>query len=120
MPPRALWKGSISFGLVTIPISLVSATEPRETLAFNLLHRKDGSRIVEKRFCAKENVEVPWKDIVKGYQYAKDRYAVLTEEDFARVRGTDGPDQRSRRRTSSVIVPYTRCRPNSSASLAAG
>jgi len=86
MPPRALWKGSISFGLVTIPISLVSATEPRETLAFNLLHRKDGSRIVEKRFCAKENVEVPWKDIVKGYQYAKDRYAVLTEEDFARVR----------------------------------
>jgi DNA end-binding protein Ku len=86
MPPRALWKGSISFGLVTIPISLVSATEPRETLAFNLLHRKDGSRIVEKRFCAKEDVEVPWKDIVKGYQYAKDQYAVLTEEDFARVR----------------------------------
>ena len=86
MPPRALWKGSISFGLVTIPISLVSATEPRETLAFNLLHSKDGSRIVEKRFCAKEDVEVPWKDIVKGYQYAKDQYAVLTEEDFARVR----------------------------------
>ena len=86
MPPRALWKGSISFGLVTIPISLVSATEPRETLAFNLLHRKDGSRIVEKRFCAKEDVEVPWKDIVKGYQYAKDQYAVLTEEDFAKVR----------------------------------
>lgn len=86
MPPRALWKGSISFGLVTIPISLVSAAEPRETLAFNLLHRKDGSRIVEKRFCAKEDVEVPWKDIVKGYQYAKDQYAVLTEEDFARVR----------------------------------
>jgi len=86
MPPRALWKGSISFGLVTIPISLVSAAEPRETFAFNLLHRKDGSRIVEKRFCAKEDVEVPWKDIVKGYQYVKDRYAVLTEEDFARVR----------------------------------
>jgi DNA end-binding protein Ku len=86
MPPRALWKGSISFGLVTIPISLVSATEPRGTLAFNLLHRKDGSRIVEKRFCAKEDVEVAWKDIVKGYQYAKDQYAVVTEEDFARVR----------------------------------
>jgi DNA end-binding protein Ku len=86
MAPRALWKGSISFGLVTIPISLVSATEPRETIAFNLLHRKDGSRIVEKRFCAKEDVEVPWKDIVKGYQYAKDQYAVVTDEDFARVR----------------------------------
>ena len=86
MPPRALWKGSISFGLVTIPISLVSATEPRETLTFNLLHRKDRSRIVEKRFCAKENVEVPWQDIVKGYQYAKDQYVVVTDEDFARVR----------------------------------
>jgi len=86
MPPRALWKGSISFGLVTIPINLVSATETRETLAFNLLHRKDGSRIVEKRFCAKEDVEVPWKDIVKGYQYAKNQYAVVTDEDFARVR----------------------------------
>ena len=86
MAPRALWKGSISFGLVTVPISLVSATEPRETLAFNLLHRKDRSRIVEKRFCTKEDVEVPWKDIVKGYQYAKDQYVVVTDEDFARVR----------------------------------
>ena len=86
MAPRALWKGSISFGLVTVPISLVSATEPRETLVFNLLHRKDRSRIVEKRFCTKEDVEVPWKDIVKGYQYAKDQYVVVTDEDFARVR----------------------------------
>src|SRR5262245_19372470 len=86
MAPRSLWKGSISFGLVTVPISLVSATEPRETLAFNLLHRKDRSRIVEKRFCTKEDVEVPWKDIVKGYQYAKDQYVVITDEDFARVR----------------------------------
>jgi len=86
MPPRALWKGSISFGLVTVPISLVSATEPRDALAFNLLHRKDQNRIVEKRFCSKEDVEVPWKDIVKGYQYAKDQYVVVTDEDFARVR----------------------------------
>ena len=86
MPPRALWKGSISFGLVTIPINLVSAAEPRETLAFNLLHRKDKSRIVEKRFCQKEDVEVPWNDIVKGYQYAKDQYVVITDEDFERVR----------------------------------
>ena len=86
MAPRALWKGSISFGLVTVPISLVSATEPRETLAFNLLHRKDLSRIVEKRFCIKQDVEVPWTDVVKGYQYAKDQYVVVTDEDFARVR----------------------------------
>jgi DNA end-binding protein Ku len=86
MPPRALWKGSISFGLVTLPINLVSATEASEALAFNLLHRKDKSRIIEKRFCKKEDVEVPWKDIVKGYQYAKDQYVVIADEDFAKVR----------------------------------
>ena len=86
MPPRALWKGSISFGLVTLPINLVSATEAGEALAFNLLHRKDKSRIIEKRFCKKEDVEVAWKDIVKGYQYAKDQYVVITDEDFERVR----------------------------------
>lgn len=86
MPPRALWKGSISFGLVTLPITLVSATEAREALAFNLLHRKDKSRIIEKRFCQGEDVEVPWKDIVKGYQYAKDQYVVITDEDFEKVR----------------------------------
>ena len=86
MPPRALWKGSISFGLVTLPISLVSATEAGDALAFNLLHRKDKSRIIEKRFCKKEDVEVPWKDIVKGYQYAKDQYVLITDEDFEKVR----------------------------------
>jgi DNA end-binding protein Ku len=55
---RPLWKGSISFGLVTVPIGLVSAIEAREELAFNLLHKKDSSRIVQKRFCKEEDVEV--------------------------------------------------------------
>jgi DNA end-binding protein Ku len=83
---RALWKGSISFGLVTVPIGLVSAIEAREELAFNLLHKKDGSRIKQKRFCEEEDVEVPWSDVVKGYQYAKGQYVVMTEEDFDRAR----------------------------------
>jgi DNA end-binding protein Ku len=83
---RALWKGSISFGLVTVPIGLVSAIEAREELAFNLLHKKDGSRIVQKRFCKEEAVEVPWSEVVKGYQYEKDRYVVLTDEDFEKAR----------------------------------
>jgi DNA end-binding protein Ku len=83
---RALWKGSINFGLVTVPIGLVSATEAREEFAFNLLHKKDGSRIIQKRFCKEEDVEVPWSDLVKGYQYAKDQYVVLTEEDFQKAR----------------------------------
>jgi DNA end-binding protein Ku len=83
---RALWKGSISFGLVTVPIGLISAVEAREELSFNLLHKKDGSRIVQKRFCKAEDVEVPWKDVVKGYQHAKDEYVVIADEDFERAR----------------------------------
>ena len=83
---RPLWKGAISFGLVTVPIGLVSAIEAGERLAFNLLHKKDGSRIVQKRFCQEEDVEVPWSDVVKGYQYAKGQYVVLTEADFDKAR----------------------------------
>jgi DNA end-binding protein Ku len=83
---RAIWKGSISFGLVTIPVGLFAATESREELAFNLLHKKDGSRIVQKRFCKAEDVEVPWNEVVKGYQHAKDEYVVVTDEDFEKAR----------------------------------
>jgi DNA end-binding protein Ku len=83
---RALWKGSISFGLVTVPIGLVSAIEAREELVFNLLHKKDGSRIKQKRFCEEEDVEVPWAEVVKGYQYAKGQHVVMTEEDFEKAR----------------------------------
>ena len=54
--PRPLWKGAIGFGLVTIPVNLYSAVEGRETLAFHLLHKKDGSRIEQKRFCKEEGV----------------------------------------------------------------
>jgi DNA end-binding protein Ku len=83
---RALWKGSISFGLVSVPIGLVSAIEAGEHLAFHLLHGKDGSRIKQKRFCEKEDVEVPWSEVVKGYQYTKGQYVVLTDGDFDRAR----------------------------------
>jgi DNA end-binding protein Ku len=81
-----MWKGAISFGLVTIPINLYSAVERRETLSFHLLHKKDKSRIENKRFCKKEGVEVAWDDLVKGYEYAKGEYVVVTDEDFARAR----------------------------------
>jgi DNA end-binding protein Ku len=84
--PRSIWKGAISFGLVTIPVNLYSAVERRETLSFHLLHEKDGSRIENKRFCKEEGVEVPWGELVKGYEYAKGEYVVVTDEDFARAR----------------------------------
>lgn len=83
---RALWKGSISFGLVSVPIGLVSAIGAGQQLAFHLLHGKDGSRIKQKRFCEQEDVEVPWSEVVKGYPYAKGQYVVMTDEDFDRAR----------------------------------
>ena len=84
--PRSIWKGAISFGLVTIPVNLYSAVERSETLSFHLLHKKDDSRIENKRFCKEEGVEVPWAEVVKGYEYAKGEYVVVTDEDFARAR----------------------------------
>src|SRR5438067_13710459 len=84
--PRPIWKGAISFGLVTIPVNLYSATERSETLSFNLLHKKDLARIQNKRFCTEENIEVPWSDVVKGYESVKRQYVVVTDEDFEKVR----------------------------------
>ncbi len=83
---RAIWKGAVSFGLVTIPVGLYAATERANEIAFRLLHRRDVSPIEYKRFCEKEEVEVPWSEIVKGYEYAKGRYMVITDEDLATAR----------------------------------
>jgi DNA end-binding protein Ku len=83
---RPIWKGSISFGLVTIPVGLYGAIERSAQLSFRQLHEKDLSPIDYKRYCAAEDVEVPWSEIVKGYEYEKGRYAVVTDEDFARAR----------------------------------
>jgi DNA end-binding protein Ku len=83
---RPIWKGSVSFGLVTIPVGLYSAVERTAQLSFRQLHEKDGSPIDYKRFCAEEDVEVPWGEIVKGFEYEKGRYVVVTDEDFAKAR----------------------------------
>src|SRR5206468_3616333 len=81
---RAIWKGSISFGLVNIPIALYPATR-REELKFRLLRAKDLSPVNYKRVAEKDGKEVPWDDIVKGYEYEKGKYVVLKDEDFQRV-----------------------------------
>src|SRR6187431_2405802 len=83
-PGRALWQGSISFGLVTIPVSLHLATR-REELRFNLLRQSDLSPVNFKRVAAVDGKEVPWDQIVKGYQYEKGKYVVLKDDDFKRV-----------------------------------
>jgi DNA end-binding protein Ku len=82
--PRAMWKGAISFGLVTIPVSVYPATEEK-TLRFNQLHDSDGGRIRMKRTCSVDGDEVEFDHIVKGYEYEKDHYVILTDEDFDAV-----------------------------------
>jgi DNA end-binding protein Ku len=82
--PRAMWKGAISFGLVTIPVAVYPATEEK-TLRFNQLHDTDGGRIRMKRTCSVDGEEVDYEHIVKGYEYEKDHYVVLTDEDFDQI-----------------------------------
>jgi DNA end-binding protein Ku len=82
--PRAMWKGAISFGLVTIPVSVYPATEEK-TLRFNQLHDDDGGRIRMKRVCSIDGEEVGYEHIVKGYEYEKDRYVILTDDDFEAI-----------------------------------
>lgn len=81
---RALWKGAITFGLVTIPVSLFPATR-REELKFRLLRSTDQSPVNYKRVAEADGKEVPWDQIVKGYEYEKGKFVILKEEDFARV-----------------------------------
>src|SRR5712691_6316695 len=82
--PRTMWKGAISFGLVSIPVGLYPATEEK-TLRFNQLHDKDHGRIKYQRICSKCGEEVTFEHIVKGYEYEKDQYVVLEDEDFDAV-----------------------------------
>ena len=81
---RAIWKGSISFGLVNIPIALYPATR-KEELKFRLLRAADHSPVNYKRVAEKDGKEVPWDQIVKGYEYEKGKFVVLNEKDFQRV-----------------------------------
>ena len=81
---RAIWKGSISFGLVNIPVALYPATR-REDLKFRLLRGSDLSPVNYKRVAEKDGKEVPWNEIVKGYEYEKGKFIVLNEKDFQRV-----------------------------------
>jgi DNA end-binding protein Ku len=79
-----MWKGAISFGLVTIPVAVYPATEEK-TLRFNQLHDDDMGRIRYKRICEKDGEIVDFEHIVKGYEYEKDRYVILTDDDFDAV-----------------------------------
>jgi DNA end-binding protein Ku len=83
--PRVLWKGAITFGLVQIPVNLYSATDSRSELDLTMLDRRTMSPVGFHRINKKTGKEVPWEDVVKGYEYEKGKYAVLSDEDFRRA-----------------------------------
>jgi DNA end-binding protein Ku len=86
MAARATWKGYLKVSLVTIPIKVFPATESSATISFNQLHGECRTRIQQKRWCSHCNREVPTAEIVKGYEFEKGNYVVLSEEDFENVR----------------------------------
>ncbi|HBY58934.1 MAG TPA: Ku protein [Solibacterales bacterium] len=81
---HAIWKGHLSFGLITIPISLQAAARG-ERISFNQLHKHDNSRIKMVKYCALEDKPIPASEIVKGYEYEKDRYLVIEDEEIKKV-----------------------------------
>jgi DNA end-binding protein Ku len=81
---HAIWSGTINFGLVTIPVKLQTAIRTND-LRFNFLHRKDEGRIQNVRRCSIDGHDVPFDEIVRGYEYEKGKYIILSDEDFARV-----------------------------------
>jgi DNA end-binding protein Ku len=83
--PRAIWKGSISFGLVNIPVGLYSATQAGADIKLRMLRAKDQSPIKYKRVAEADDKEVPWDEIVKGYEYEKGEFVLVTDEDFDKV-----------------------------------
>ena len=82
---RAMWSGAVSFGLVNIPVRLYSATGGETKLEFDLLHEKDKSPIRFARICKLEGEEVPYQELVKGFEYSDGEYVILTDEDFQKA-----------------------------------
>jgi DNA end-binding protein Ku len=102
---RSIWKGAISFGLVTIPVKLYAATEQRD-VSFHQVHREDGGRIRYRRVCTKDGQEIPYSDIAKGYELPGGEMVVLTDEDFAAL-----PLSTSRRIDVLQFVPLDQVDP---------
>jgi DNA end-binding protein Ku len=82
MAPRSIWNGTVTFGLVAVPVKLYSATESK-TVHFHELHRRDEARIEHRRFCSKEDKEVDYDEVVKGYEVSEGEYVVLSKEEVA-------------------------------------
>jgi DNA end-binding protein Ku len=89
MAARSIWNGTITFGMVNVPIKLYTATESK-TVHFHLVHARDGSRIENRRICSKEDKEVPYKEVVKGYEVSESKYVVLEDDEVKAAAGDRG------------------------------
>lgn len=92
---RPIWSGHITFGLISIPVALHAAIESSERVSFRLLHKKDMAPIKYKKFCSEEDIEVGNDEIVKGYEVAKKKYAVVEEEELEEVQKSVGEGDRN-------------------------
>jgi DNA end-binding protein Ku len=82
--PRSIWNGVVSFGMVSIPVKLYTATDNKD-ISFNQLHKTCGTRIKQQRWCPTDEKVVDYDEIQRGYEYARDQYVVLSEEDFEKI-----------------------------------
>ncbi len=82
--PRSIWSGVISFGMVSIPVNLYTATQD-EDISFHLLHEECGTRVKQVRWCPYHERAVDWEETARGFEYAKNEYVVLTDEDFEKL-----------------------------------
>jgi len=83
---RSIWKGHISFSMVTIPIQIFSAVEKSNEISFRQLHKEDNGKVKYKKVCSVCEEEVPYGDIVKGYEYEPDQYVILEKEEFDSIK----------------------------------
>lgn len=86
---KSIWNGTITFGMVNVPVKLYSATESK-TVHFHEVHARDGAKIEHRRICSKEDKEVPYKDIVKGYELSGGKYIVLDKDEIKAAAGDRG------------------------------
>src|SRR6188768_3521303 len=89
MAPRSIWNGTITFGMVNVPVKLYSAVQP-QSIRFNEVHVREGASIEHRRICPKEDREVPFKDIVKGYETSPGKYVVLEKDEIKAAAGDRG------------------------------
>ena len=81
---RPIWRGAISFGMVSIPVKLYGATDAKD-VSFNLLHKTCHARVKQQRFCPVDEQVIEWGDVVRGYEFSKDQYVIMDEADFEQV-----------------------------------